>query len=231
MEDRIEENKEIVTYSLERKLFEIKNEVSIMQKTEEGHGYKFVDELAILSKVNEMMKKLKLRLVPNFVPNTMHTEIVNYENSKGQPKTDILVSSEMTFTWEDLENGTKEVNNWYMIGQQADGSQAMGSGLTYANRYFLLKYFNVATSEDDPDKIRSKMEKEEETKKLSSVQTKVKKKLEKMIQTYQTQEKIYELLGTTKEEFVKDYNDADKCKVLLEQMELIEKPKKADKNA
>ena len=225
------EDKEIETKSLARKLFEIKDEVSIMQKTEEGHGYKFVDELAILSKVNEMMKKLNLRLVPNFVPNTMHTEIVKYENSKGQPKTDILVSSEMTFTWEDLENGAKEVNNWYMVGQQADGSQAMGSGLTYANRYFLLKYFNVATSEDDPDAIRSKMEKEEETKKLSAVQTKVKKLLEKMIQKYQTQEKIYELLGTTKEEFKQNYNDADKCKTLLEQMELIDKPKKADKNA
>lgn len=217
--------------SLEEKLFEIKNEVSIMQKTEEGHGYKFVDELAILSKVNEMMKNFKLRLIPNFVPNTMLTEIVNYENSKGQPKTDILVYGEMTFTWEDLENNTREVNNWYMVGQQADGSQAMGSGLTYANRYFLLKYFNVATSEDDPDKIRSKMEKEEETKKLSVVQTKVKKLLEKMIQKYQTIEKIYDLLGTTKEEFVKNYNDVDKCKTLLEQMELIEKPKKVDKDA
>ena len=202
-----------------------------MQKTEEGHGYKFVDELAILSKVNEMMKTFKLRLIPNFVPETTIVFPVEDENSKGQKKTDILVHSQMTYTWEDLETGIKEVNNWYMIGQQADGSQAMGSGLTYANRYFLLKYFNVATSEDDPDKIRSKMEKEEETKKLSSVQTKVKKQLEKMIQKYQTQEKIYELLGTTKEEFVKDYNDADKCKTLLEQMELIDKPKKVDKNA
>ena len=75
------------------------------------------------------------------------------------------------------------------------------------------------------------MEKEEETKKLSAVQTKVKKLLEKMIQKYQTQEEIYKLLGTTKEEFKQNYNDADKCKTLLEQMELIDKPKKVDKNA
>lgn len=215
--------------TLAQKLFEIKDEISIMQKNSEGHGYTFVDEESILLKVNDKMKQLGLRLIPNFVPNTMHTEIVKYENAKGQPKTDILVCSEMTFTWENLETNEKEVNNWYMVGQQADGSQAMGSGLTYSNRYFLLKYFNVATSKDDPDTIRSQMEKEDEQKKLSAVQTKIKKKMEKMIQKYQTTEKVYELMGTTKEEFIKNYNDTDKCKTLLEQMELIENPPKEEK--
>ena len=50
-----------------------------------------------------------------------------------------------------------------------------------------------------------------------------------MIKKYQTQEKIYEVLGTTKEEFVKNYNDSERCKTLLEQMELIEK--ESGKNA
>ena len=218
--------------TLALKLVEVKDEISILQKDQEGHGYKFVNEETVLLKVNEKMKALHLRLIPNFVPHTMHTEVVNYVNTKGQPKTDILVCGEMTFTWEDLDSGEKEVNNWYMVGQQADGSQSLGSGLTYANRYFLLKYFNVATSSDDPDEIRSRIADEEEQKKLSAVQTKTKKLLEKMIQKYQTQEKIYELLGTTKEEFVKNYNDSEKCKVLLEQMELIEKEsKKAKKDA
>ena len=215
--------------TLAQKLFEIKDEISIMQKNSEGHGYTFVDEESILLKVNEKMKQLNLRLVPNFVPQTIDVYPVTYENSKGQNKTDILIHGEMTFTWEDLESGEREVNNWYMVGQQADGSQAMGSGLTYSNRYFLLKYFNVATSKDDPDTIRSQIEKEEEQKKLSAVQTKIKKKLEKLIQKYQTPEKVYELMGTTKKQFIKDYNDAEKGKALLEQIELIENPPKEEK--
>jgi len=209
--------------TLAEKLFEIKDEVSIMQKNSEGHGYTFVDEESILLKINAKMKDMKLRLIPNFIPGTTSVFPVTYENSKGQSKTDIVVHGEMTFTWQDLENGEKEINNWYMVGQQADGSQSLGSGLTYTNRYFLLKYFNIATSSDDPDKIRSAMEKEEEQKKLSSVQTKTKKMFDKMIKKYQTQEKIYEVLGITKEEFIKNYNDTDRCKTLLEQMELIEK--------
>ena len=215
--------------SLAEKLFEIKDEVSILQKNAEGHGYSFVDEESVLLKINAKMKELKLRLIPNFVPETTDVFPVTYENSKGQSKTDIVIHSEMTFTWQDLETGEKEINYWYMIGQQADGSQAMGSGLTYSNRYFILKYFNCATSSDDPDAIRSKLAKEEEQKKLSAVQTKTKKMLDKMIKKYQTQEKIYEVLGTTKEEFVKNYNDSERCKTLLEQMELIEK--ESGKNA
>ena len=226
----IEKEKEKL--NLSQKLFEIKNEVSIMQKNSEGHGYTFVDEESILLKINAKMKELKLRLTPNFVSGTANVFDVTYENSKGQKKTDIVIHSEMTFTWEDLESGEKEINSWYMIGQQADGSQALGSGLTYSNRYFLLKYFNIATSSDDPDKIRSQMEKEEEQKKLSSTQTKIKKQMEKMIQKYQTPEKVYEIMGTTREEFIKNYNDADKCKALLEQMELLENPpKEAKKDA
>ena len=45
---------------------------------------------------------------------------------------------------------------WSMVGQQSDASQCLGSGLTYSMRYFLLKYFNVATPDDDPDNWRSK---------------------------------------------------------------------------
>ena len=45
---------------------------------------------------------------------------------------------------------------WVTIGQQADSSQAFGSGLTYSMRYFLLKYFNIVTPDDDVDNWRSK---------------------------------------------------------------------------
>ena len=45
---------------------------------------------------------------------------------------------------------------WPICGTQADMSQAFGSALTYANRYFYLKFFNIATSEDDPDEWKRK---------------------------------------------------------------------------
>lgn len=207
--------------NLDKKLMELKKNISIMQKDAEGHGYKYVTEESILLTINDKMMELGLKLTPVLKDGSLYSEIVNYENSKGQPKTDVLVRSEMQFIWKDIETGETETINWALLGQQADASQAFGSGLTYANRYFLLKYFNVATSEDDPDKIRSEIEKENERKKLSATQTKIKKTLEKLIKKYQSQEKIYEVLGTNKEKFKEDYNNSEKWNTLLEQMELI----------
>lgn len=207
--------------SLDQKLMELKKIVSIMQKDSEGHGYNYVSEESILLALNEKMIELGLKLTPKFKAGTLYSEVVNYQNGKGQQKTDVLVRSELQFIWKDIETGEIEVIDWALLGQQADASQALGSGLTYSNRYFLLKYFNVATSNDDPDKIRSEMAKEEERKKISAIQTKIKKAFEKAIQKYQSKDELYKILGTTSQQFVSDYNNINKQNTLLEQLELI----------
>ena len=194
--------------TLDQKLMELKKIVSIMQKDSEGHGYNYVSEESILLALNAKMIELGLKLTPKFKAGTLYSEVVNYQ-------------SEIQFIWKDIETGETEVIDWALLGQQADGSQALGSGLTYANRYFLLKYFNVATSNDDPDKIRSDIAAEEERKKISAVQTKIKKAFEKAIQKYQSKDEVYKVLGTSKEQFVKDYNDIEKQDILLEQINLI----------
>lgn len=207
--------------NLDEKLMELKKLVSIMKKDSEGHGYNYVSEESILLALNDKMIELGVKLTPQFVPGTLYSEVVNYQNAKGQPKTDVLVRSELQFIWKNIKTGETEVVDWGLLGQQADGSQALGSGLTYANRYFLLKYFNVTTSDDDPDKIRSAIAAEEERKKISAVQTKVKKAFEKAIQKYQTKEEVYKVLGTTREQFIEDYNNVEKQDALLEQINLI----------
>lgn len=214
-----EETKKIK--SLDDKLQEIKEEVCIMQKNKDGYGYSYVDEESILLKVNTKMIDLKLRLIPKIVPGTFNTQIVNYKDKKGNDVTDVLVSSEMTFVWKDIETGQTEEIAWGLVGQQNDGSQAFGSGLTYSNRYFLLKFFNVSTSNDDPDEIRKKLKEEEEQKKMSAEQTKVKKLFAAALTTFGNKELVYQKLGTTKEKFIKDYENPEKCKALLEQFNLL----------
>ena len=85
----------------------------------------------------------------------------------------------------------------------------------------ILKFFNIATTDDDPDKIIQEQEAKEERKVMSANQTKVKKLYAKMIKTYQKQLKVFEVLGTTKEEFTKKLNDSSLINDLIEQMELI----------
>ena len=69
----------------------------------------------------------------------------------------------MEWHWVDNANPTDRiVVPWAMVGQQSDASQAFGSGLSYSSRYFLLKYFNISTTEDDPDNWRSKKKEAED---------------------------------------------------------------------
>ncbi|EOZ2853510.1 ERF family protein [Listeria monocytogenes] len=209
--------------TLDEKLLELKQEVMIMQKDGKGYGYDYVSEENILNKINQKMIDLKIRLTPRFVAGTLASEIINYKDAKGKDKTDVLVRSELVYEWKDVQTGEVELIPWGLIGQQSDASQALGSGLTYTNRYFLLKFFNIQTSNDDPDKIKAEKQKEEERKKLNATQTKIKKLFNELITKHQKAAVIYELLGTNKEQFTKDFSDKEKCNHLLEQMELINK--------
>ena len=47
---------------------------------------------------------------------------------------------------------------FFAVGQQDDVSKAHGTALTYAERYFLMKFFNIPTDEDDAD-AKQKQEK------------------------------------------------------------------------
>ena len=223
--------KEEKNKSLDEKLQVIKSEVDIMKKNKDGYGYSYVDEESILLKINSHMAKLGIKLTPQLVPGTLHTEVVKYVDKKKNDVTDILVTSEMEFIWKDITTGETIKVPWGLVGQQSDGSQAFGSGLTYSNRYFLLKYFNISTSQDDPDEIRKRIKQEEEQKKMTTEQTKVKKLFAMAITKFGKKELVYEKLGTTRDQFVKDYEDTEKCKTLLEQFNLLFNEKKEKDNA
>ena len=223
--------KEEKNKSLDEKLQVIKSEVDIMKKNKDGYGYSYVDEESILLKINSHMIKLGIKLTPQLVPGTLHAEVVKYVDKKKNDVTDILVTSEMEFIWKDITTGETIKVPWGLVGQQSDGSQAFGSGLTYSNRYFLLKYFNISKSRDDPDELRKRIKQEEEQKKMTAEQTKVKKLFAMAITKFGKKELVYEKLGTTRDQFVKDYEDTEKCKTLLEQFNLLFNEKKEKDNA
>lgn len=223
--------KEEKNKSLDEKLQVIKSEVDIMKKNKDGYGYSYVDEESILLKINSHMINLGIKLTPQLVPGTLHTEVVRYVDKKKNDVTDILVTSEMEFIWKDITTGETIKVPWGLVGQQSDGSQAFGSGLTYSNRYFLLKYFNISTSQDDPDELRKRIKQEEEQKKMTTEQTKVKKLFAMAITKFGKKELVYEKLGTTRDQFIKDYEDTEKCKTLLEQFNLLFNDKKEKDNA
>lgn len=147
-----------------QKLAKIRKPVEVLQKNKSGFGYKYVTEDVILSKITGLMGKLGVSLIPNITKGTLNVEPYGYVKTKStkdgkiyeENVNEILVNCDMEWHWINNENpDDRVIVPWAMVGQQSDASQAFGSGLSYASRYFMLKYFNVATSDDDPDNWRN----------------------------------------------------------------------------
>lgn len=146
--------------NLKQKLIEIRKQVAYLQKDAKAYNYKYVKEDAILFAIKDKMDELGVLLEPH-VRNHDLKEF-SYLTKSGNTVTESIVKGDMVFVWVDADSDETREINWALYGQKQDASQALGSGLTYCNRYFLLKYFQIATSEDDPDKLRSKqLEKED----------------------------------------------------------------------
>lgn len=128
-----------------QKLVEIQKNLQGFTKDSTGYGFKYVSGNQILSAIREDMNKLGVLLEPHLI------ESNTVPGGKG-----FIVSSKMKMIWinSDDPKDRSEVD-WYMVGEQKDASQAFGSGLTYSERYFPLKYFHVPTDDDDPDKINN----------------------------------------------------------------------------
>ena len=163
-EIHLPEKTEIKDMSLHEKLAGIRKIVEVVQKNKEGHNYKYAGEETILAKVIAGMDRYGVNLYSEIVPGTM--TLTPYSYTKVKPLkgggtfeeivNEFLVQGELLYTWVNVDNPEDTLSvHWSMIGQKSDASQAVGSGLTYCNRYFLLKFFQVATPKDDPDNWKS----------------------------------------------------------------------------
>jgi len=157
---------QIEEMNLFAKLSQIRKSVEVVQTDKAGYGYRYVTDEALLAKITGGMTKYHVSLVPQIVPGTTHIDKYHYEKLKKgksgtpdiiEPQNEILVDAEMIYSWVNNDNPDDRIDvPWVMVGQQADASQAFGSALTYSMRYFLLKFFAVATPDDDPDNWRTK---------------------------------------------------------------------------
>ena len=117
------------------------------------NGYKYVTGDKVLGHIKPLMNELGLLLKQEVL--SIDNTPINYTTAKGHIKIEILSKLAMKFTWVDIESGDKDENLFGANGMN-DFDKGVGSALTYAERYFLLKYFHIPTDEDDIDNPDSK---------------------------------------------------------------------------
>jgi len=151
------ENNEKNIYS---KLLKIQQKINGLGKDKTGNNYKYVTGDKLLGEVKPMMNELGLLLKQEVISienvRQDYVVAVSKDLPNGKPKSEINSKVMMRFTWIDCETGEKDVNLFGANGQN-DWDKGVGSALTYGERYFLLKYFHIATDEDDIDNSDSKI--------------------------------------------------------------------------
>ena len=128
------------------------------KKTGQGnYGYEYVTGTKLLEHIKPILNQEKLILKQEIT--SVEKERIDYKTKNGE-KSEMLFSVWQKFTWIDTETGEKDENSFFASGMN-DWEKGLGSALTYAERYFLLKYFHIATDEDDIDNDDRKPKTEE----------------------------------------------------------------------
>lgn len=129
------------------KLAALQSAVRGLGKDTKGNSYEYVSGSKVLDAVRPRMDELGLLLVQEV--EDIRNERVDYSTRNGA-KSEMFTSVSMLFTWIDTE--TEEKLPVRFAANGCNGwDKGLGSALTYGERYFLLKFFHIATDEDDVD--------------------------------------------------------------------------------
>lgn len=136
--------------NLYQKIADVKANIDGFTKDTKGYNFSYVSGSQILHRIRSKMIENNLLLVPNTTNEqwTTHT----YKNKKGNEVIDFVVEMDLNYKWINADKPEEQLDiSYHAFGQQSDISQAHGTALTYAERYFLMKFFNIPTDEDDAD--------------------------------------------------------------------------------
>ena len=149
------------TLNIYQKLHNIQAHIIGLGKDKSANSYRYVTGDKVLEHIKPLMNDLGLILKQEIISIDNERQDyrvgVNQQSPEGRPKSEILSKVMMRFTWVDVETGEKDENLFGANGQN-DWDKGVGSALTYGERYFLLKFFHIATDEDDIDNPDRKKE-------------------------------------------------------------------------
>lgn len=111
--------------------------------------YDYVSGSKLLGVIRPRMDELGVILTQEVLD--VKNEPITYMTRNGE-KTEMFTCAHLRFTWIDSEDGSSFENEFYANGMNA-WDKGLGSALTYAERYYLMKTFHIATDEDDIDAL------------------------------------------------------------------------------
>ena len=133
--------------NLYQKLLELQRRVDAMVKDGKNTSdkYDFASDENVLDRFRPLMDELGLLLIPEMAETNVR------EGTTRSGTVRYLTEVHWTMTWHDVDSGAERPVPWYSQGVDLAGEKGVGKAATYAEKYFLLKFFHVPTKKDDPD--------------------------------------------------------------------------------
>lgn len=139
--------------------------VPYLQKESTGAQYKYVGSSQVLAAVRDKLDELGLLLIPSVTDTNVIPETVEYLDKDGKPKKTTTYFTELTMnmTWVNAESPEETISApWYAQGVDIAGEKGVGKALTYAEKYFMMRQFNIPSDKDDPDAFQQRNDQRQE---------------------------------------------------------------------
>ena len=135
-----------------QKMVAIRQAVPYLQKAANGPQYQYVSSSQTVSAVRDLLDEHGIFLKTEMLDQTL----TEFKTAKGALQ--FMTAIKMRFTWINAENSEEQIVTLWE-GQGVDnGEKGIGKAATYAEKYFILKTFNIPTDKDDPDAYQAKVE-------------------------------------------------------------------------
>ncbi|VDG18204.1 Erf family protein [Lactobacillus pentosus] [Lactiplantibacillus mudanjiangensis] len=165
--EKAEASTDVGTGSIYERLQRIHRQVKYIQKSQQASQYTYAGSSDVLGQIHGLMDDEKMLLVPTIISH----HLTSTPNKKGSMV--YFTELEMIMTWVNTEQPDEKLEcPWYTQGVDIAGEKGVGKALTYGEKYFLLKFFQIATDDVDPDAFQQIVESKKQSEPISSEQQK-----------------------------------------------------------
>ena len=145
------------TLNVYQRLAEVRKAVPYLKKEQKARNINTLVRPMYWVPCTQKINEVGLMLIPEIVGHLVTAS--ERTNAKGNISSEYFTELEMTMTWVNIDDPSDTAKvSWYAQGVDLAGEKGVGKALTYAEKYFLLKFFNIATDKDDPDTFQDKIE-------------------------------------------------------------------------
>lgn len=153
--------------NLFQKLIEVRKDVPYLQKDSQmtqGQSYKYNSSSQVIGAVRTKLDEMKVLLITKIVDKRVHMDTIEFEevkNGASKPKrtTTYFTELDLMMVWVNGDDPSEQLEiPWYGQGIDTAGEKGVGKALTYAEKTFILKQFNIATDHMDVDAFQDRME-------------------------------------------------------------------------